>query len=700
MSLLVFAAVATAAAAAAYATRNWRRAGTVIGFAGLLATLLAALAIQAGDRFEAAGGALEATAYGRLFVLVGLLSATLVLVIARLTAWQRNAPAAVLGGAASLALGLASPEPAIGLLACGGAALVATLVALVAPLTPSRVRVLASEVRGAALGLMLGLAALSLVPVAGVTVPVGRVVAGLALLAAVLAVSHRLASVPFHARASRLAETAPALGLPLLLAWIPAAWAVVLLDWSVAALDPNLSGIDVERLIVAAVAVATVVLATAAALAQDEIEKATAYAVVAGGGFVVLAFAALDPAARDGLRAWLPAFIASAACLTGWTIAIRGAFGTGRVDDLAGWIRRAPVLAVAFVAIAVALLGWPGAVTWDGRSAIVAGVVGGPAPVLAAVAGLVPLLALARLVVVGAARPGAAAIAAPGERPRWGAAVLGPGAGTALQQASPAAAAGDGGPNGDGRIAGTVATASAADGARRSRPRAAGDDVIETMAGSREAPGDARPGDADGPAADAAPDHEAPPAPAGVPDETVAGQVASGSATDRAGDMAVARSASVTRAASVGRAASVTRSASPTRADEPVNPDDPARAAVVAGAGEPAADVADGGVAAPQDTPWRGRAGLSAAIDVTRGLRLSRATVRAGRADGTRAERPADGRATTARYLLEANRVPIRSAVVLLLAVTTLLAAAGAFDLRGAAAGAGPVAPAAERAEP
>jgi NADH-quinone oxidoreductase subunit N len=605
VSLLVFAAIATAAAAAAYATRNGRRAGTLVGFAGLLLTLGAALAIEAGDRFEAAGGAIEATAYGRLFVLVGLTSAILVLVIARLTAWQRNAPAAVLGGAVSLALGLASPEAAIGLLACGGAALVATLVALVAPLTPSRVRVLAREVRGAAVGLVLGLAAVSLVPGSSVTAPVGRVVAGTALLAAVAAVAQRLASVPFHSRASRLAETAPALGLPLLLAWIPAAWAVVLLEWAGGAIAPVSGGVDLERLLVGILAVATVVLGTAAALAQDEIEKATAYAVVAGGGLVILAFAALDPAARDGMRAWLPAFVAAAAGLAGWTIAIRGAFGTGRVDDLAGWIRRAPVLAAALVGIGVALLGWPGAATWDARAAVVAGVVGSPAPVLAVVVGIVPLLALVRLVVVGAARPGSAAIAAPAERPRWGDAVLGAGRGATLRQATPPAAGPevpDGPPDDGAGRAGSVP-------------------AIEGMAGPFPA--------GEGPADDAHVD------------------------------------------------------------------DDPADDAGEHGSERPSEHPADDPPTSP-GAPWRGRAGRALGAHRARGHRLALPAILARHSRAPGGERSDESPATAARYLLDANRVPIRSAVVLLLALTTLLAAAGAFDLREAAAEPAPRAVAAQ----
>jgi Proton-conducting membrane transporter len=654
MSLLAFAAVATAAAIAAYFTRNWRRAGTVVGFVGLVLTLLAAVAIEVGDRFEAAGGAIEATAYARLFVLVGLLSATLVLVIARLTAWQRNAPAAVLGGAVSLALGLASPEAAIGLLACGGAALVATLVALVAPLTPSRLRVLAREIRGVVVDLVLGLAAVSLLSVPGATVPVGRVVAGIALLLAVVAVAHRLASVPFHARASRLAETAPALGLPLLLAWIPAAWAVVLLDWAGATLDPAISGIDVERLIVAVVAIATVLLATTAALAQDEIEKTTAYAVVASAGLAVLAFAALDPGARDGMRAWLPAFVASASCLAGWTIAVRGAFGTGRIDDLAGWIRRAPVLATGLVGTGVALLGWPGAVTWDGRAAIVEGVVGGPAPVLAAVIGLVPLIALIRLVVVGAARPGPAAIAAASERPRWGAAVLGADRGAAHRQAPPAAtdpgpagASTTGEPGGAESRSGAGAPSARGDGPAAGRPGTIAAAEVPGSAAGHAPPEEARevaagePGPADG-----APDAT----------ERGPGQAADAGATDRpAGE-----------------------------------PGDDAGAAPGAGVPDGATGPAATGPAGSAAPSWRGRAGLAAGAQRPRGRRLALPAFAPGSPGRPRADGPVEGRVATARYLLDANRVPIRSGVVILLALTTLLAAAGAFELRGAAAEPGP----------
>ena len=441
MSLLVFAAVASAGAVAAFVTRGWRRAGTLVGFAGLLLALWAALAIEVGDRFEAAGSAIEATAYGRLFVLVGLVASILVLLTGRLTAWQRNAPAAVLGGVASLALALATPETAIGLLAAGGAALVATLVALVAPLTPSRVRVLAREVRGATTGIILGLVAVSLVPGSAGAVPVGAAISGVALLAAVIAVGHRLAAVPLHARASRLADAAPALGLPLLLAWIPAAWVVVLLNWATSAVAPASSGLGLERALVATAAMATLTLGSIAALAQDEIERVAAYTVVASGGVVLLGFAALEPAARDGVRAWLPAFVASTAGIAAWTIAVRGAFDSGRVRELTGWARRGPVLAAALVAIGVAVVGWPGAATWDGRAAVIEALLGSPAPLAAVLVGLVPVLVLVRLVVIGSGQPGPAVIAAGGERPRWGAAVLGPGRGSAHRVVSPGTAA-------------------------------------------------------------------------------------------------------------------------------------------------------------------------------------------------------------------------------------------------------------------
>ena len=613
MSLLVFAAVTSAAAAAAFVTRNWRRVGTLVAFAGLVLALGAALAVEVGDRFEAAGGAIEATAYGRLFVLVGLVTAILVLVAARLTAWQRNGPAAVLGGAVSLAFGLATPDVAIGLLAVGGAALVATLVALVAPLTPWRVRVLAREVRGAAVSLILGIVAVSLVPGSEQAVPAGRAVTGIALVVAVTAVGHRLAAVPFHARASRLAEAAPTLGLPLLLAWIPAAWAIVLLDWAGAAIMPTGAGLGLERGLVAAIAATTLILGTVAALVQDEIEKTAAYTVVASGGLVVLGFAALDGAARDGLRAWLPAFVAFTAGLAGWTIAIRGAFGTGRVHDLAGWIRRAPVLAAALVAIGVAIVGWPGAATWEARAAVLKAIVDGPAPVLAVLAGITPVLVLVRLVVVGAARPGPAAIAATGERPRWGAAVLGLGPGSAHRATSPV-------PAGQAIARGPVVPD---DGSLQDSD---GDAGPPALSATEERPGDE-------PAED-------PPDPA---DEAAAA----------AGEPAAQPPAGV-----------------PPVADDPADP-----------ASEP-----PGG----PELPWRGRAGLVSGAHRVRGRRLVLPALRPTVPGLPPGPPSRDGRRMAAGHLLDANRTPIRSAVVFLLAVTTLLAAAGAFGLREAAAEAAP----------
>ncbi len=630
MSLLVFAAIASAAAGVALTTRHWRRVGTVVAFAGLLVALVAALAVEVGDRFETAGSAIEVTAYGRLFLLVGLVTASLVLVAARLTAWQRNGPIAVLGGAVSLALALATPDVAIGLLAVGGAALVATLVALVAPLTPWRVRVLAREVRGAAASLILALIAISLVPGSGQGVPAGRVVTGIALVVAAMTAGHRLASVPFHTRSSRLAEAAPTLGLPLLLAWIPAAWAVVLLDWAAAAIAPAAAGLGLERGLVVAVAVATLALGTVAALVQDEIEKIAAYAVVASGGLVILAFAALDGPARDGLRTWLPAFVAFAAGLAGWTIAIRGAFGTGRVRELAGWIRSAPVLAAALVAFGVAAMGWPGAGTWEARVAVLSGIAGDRAPFLAFLVGLLPGLILVRLVMVGAARPGPAAIAAASERPRWGVAVLGPGSWSAYRASSPTAS-----------------------------DTAVAREPVATGGGSRPRAG----GDAAPPAESVTEGHPTDESAAGLADDPA----------DAAGEGTLVMEGPLAEPLPAGLA-------------EGVPSGDESRAG--GGATQPAEPAED--PCAESEPRWRGRAGLASGAHRVRGRRLALPTLRPiapGRGFG-----PAPGgrRMTAAGYLLDANRTPIRAAVVFVLAVTTLLAAAGAFGLREAAAEAAP----------
>jgi formate hydrogenlyase subunit 3/multisubunit Na+/H+ antiporter MnhD subunit len=233
-----------------------------------------------------------------------------------------------------------------------------------------------------------------------------------------LVVSHRFGAVPLHARVSRLADAAPSSTLPILAAWLPAAWGLVILGWAPAALGPSAAALGLERGLIVMLAITTLLLGTVAALIQDEVEHVIAYTIVADAGVALLALAALDPAARDAARAWVLVYATTRTAMIGWTIAFRAAFGTGRLRDTGGWLRRAPALGVALAGILVGVVGWPGLLAWDARLAILQSATAGPALFLAYAGSLGTGIAICRLLVVGAGRPSAIVAGAIGELPR------------------------------------------------------------------------------------------------------------------------------------------------------------------------------------------------------------------------------------------------------------------------------------------
>lgn len=740
MSVLVFVGVTAAAAVLSFATRRRRIAGGIVAAVGLLAALIAALAIRTDDRLEIAGSALVGTTYGRLFLVLGLAVLAGILVIGRLAAWHRTAPAAVLGGAAALGLAVATPDQAPALIAAAAAALVGTLVILVHPVTPSRVRAMGREVRGAVVGLVLGLVAVSVVPVDEPGTAAGPVAAGFALLAAAVAVGHRLAAFPLHARASRLVDTAPAVALPLLLAWIPAGWALVLLGWSDAAISPASDVLGVERMLLEALACATLVGGAIAALIADEVEKVVAYTIVADAGVVLLAFAALDPQAYVAIRAWLVLFVAAKAALVAVAIALRAAYGTGRLRELGGWARRSPALALGLGVLLVAAIGWPGSTTWDARQRLLEPAFGGPALYLGFLATLGAATAIARVLSIGLARQAAAVVGGAGDRP-IGLALPRPRARSAHE---PGPAPG----GGQGRL-------EAGDGRDR---------------------GPAMPSDTEAPAAVPAPSERSTAATvAGGEDPALPPQAGvPGPATPAWGESvapAVAPSDSVApgvgpAAAEVGPATPDVGLPRPPAADVPLVPapapigapatpepdaagfprlaavDRPTSSTDLFPEGPGAARASDpndrsassiGGAIPPagsgEPTPVPGRAGGSEDRgDATRrrneaGTPAGRGVVPGGaaarRVAGPRrrvagaaspAELPVDRRTASpiarrrtlerTRHLFEANRSPIRSLLALVLAATALLAAAGAFGIPEAAAGPQPTSATPAAAQP
>ena len=421
MSVLPFLAAAILGAVIATVLRDRRRLGTLAGLGAVVVALAAACLVRPDVPITIGGGALAGSDHLRLVLALSLGGGLLVLVVARLATWQPSAPGALLGGTAGigLALGLAGTSPS--LLAAAAATIVASALALGSPAAPSRIRALARELRGATTSLVIGLVAAGIVPAAGAggDAPAAAGAAGLVLAGMALVVAHRFGAIPLHARVSRLADAAPSGALPILAAWLPATWGLVILGWAPAALGPASAGLGLERGLVVGLALATLALGAVAALIQDEVEHVVAYTIVTDAGVALLALAALDPAARDAARAWVLVFATTRTAMIGWTIAFRAAFGTGRLRDTAGWLRRAPALGVALAGILVAVVGWPGLLGWDARLAILHSGTAGPAFLLAFAGSLGTGAAICRLLVVGGGRPTAVVAGAPGELPRF-----------------------------------------------------------------------------------------------------------------------------------------------------------------------------------------------------------------------------------------------------------------------------------------
>jgi formate hydrogenlyase subunit 3/multisubunit Na+/H+ antiporter MnhD subunit len=202
------------------------------------------------------------------------------------------------------------------------------------------------------------------------------------------------------------------------LALLPAGWAVVVLAWGTSTLSPASAVLGWDGTLLVLLGLGTLVAGSVAALLQDDLDRIVAYTIVIDAGIVVLGFAALEPAAREATRAWLVPFVVSRTALIGWVIAFRAAFGTTRLTEARGWLRRGPALGAALVGIGVAAVGWPGMLVWDMRLEVLQSATAGPALLVASLASLGPAVVLARVFGSGLGRPEPRVLGAHGELAR------------------------------------------------------------------------------------------------------------------------------------------------------------------------------------------------------------------------------------------------------------------------------------------
>jgi formate hydrogenlyase subunit 3/multisubunit Na+/H+ antiporter MnhD subunit len=405
MTVLPFVVVASVAAAIALVIRSRPRMSALVGLVGLVACVGLALAIQPGQVSTLDGGALATSDYQQRFLLLGAL-VSLGLAVAGLAAGtRRDAPAVSLAvlATAGLTIGLVDPRAAVLVATTGG------LFGVILTLVPG----------GARAGATVGIREARAVIVAGAlaiaaTAWIGRdlreldaqpVVFGLAYLAMATAVAMRFGAIPFHLWAARLADVVPETALPIVTAIAPASLAVVALAWIDVMVVPRPVDLGVERLLVIAVALVTIVLAAVAAFVQDDLEHVLGYSIVSDAGVIVLALAVVEPGASVPARTWILAFIVGRGAFAAWTAGIRTGLWTGRVADLRGWVRRSPILAAAFVLIAIAGVGFPGLAAYDARTTLVDLALDPPFSTVVLVATLAPIAYYARLFVIGVAPP-------------------------------------------------------------------------------------------------------------------------------------------------------------------------------------------------------------------------------------------------------------------------------------------------------
>jgi NADH:ubiquinone oxidoreductase subunit 2 (subunit N) len=224
-----------------------------------------------------------------------------------------------------------------------------------------------------------------------------------------------------HRWVGRLTDSLATPALPVILAWGPAAFAIVLLGWSTDALaaGANTDALMVERLLVGGVGLASLILGAAAALLHDDLAHVVAYSLVSDAGVLLLAFASLDAAAWAPTRSWILAYVVVRTAFAGWAASVMLAYGTRRIPTLRGWARRSPLLAGGLVVVAVATVGLPGMAVFDARFRIIELALPGPFDLLAWVGIVVSVGYFGRLLANGVRRPSTEVQQAVGVVPIW-----------------------------------------------------------------------------------------------------------------------------------------------------------------------------------------------------------------------------------------------------------------------------------------
>jgi multicomponent Na+:H+ antiporter subunit D len=100
---------------------------------------------------------------------------------------------------------------------------------------------------------------------------------------------------------------------------------------------------------------------------SDDVQHVVSYGIVQDAGLFLLAFGAFDASVWEAARVWSLYFVVSKVGLAAWMASLIAIRGTSAIEELEGWARRSPVLAIALLGVVVTGLGLPGLDSWDAR---------------------------------------------------------------------------------------------------------------------------------------------------------------------------------------------------------------------------------------------------------------------------------------------------------------------------------------------
>ncbi|MEO8463463.1 MAG: proton-conducting transporter membrane subunit [Chloroflexota bacterium] len=413
MSVLLLAALALPGG---IATTLLVRRGSLafgVGLATAVATLVAAISINAADVVPLAGSLIGGSDGLRGLAVAWAASTLLFGVIDLLLDDGPTVLGPALVGLAFGAIGLGVPDPGIGIALMTAGGLLTAVVPLVGRIEVREaaprlgLRTLRPVLAAGLIGLLVVTWGASPVGPLGATGPLDQLdpglerAMGLALLGMAIAVTIRLGAIPLHIWAARYVEAMPASAVPPMLGWGAAAFVIVALGWVDVTIAPLGAPLGTERSVIALLAATSIVLGGVAAILHDDLDHILAYAIVQDAGVALLAFAASGSTVTPAGRDWIVAAVAVKSGLAAWALVTRATFGVAHRAELRGWMRRAPILGLAFTLVIVGAVGLPTFAGFEARSTLIGLALPGPVAVVVLIAAFAPLIFLGRLIIDG-----------------------------------------------------------------------------------------------------------------------------------------------------------------------------------------------------------------------------------------------------------------------------------------------------------